>query len=263
MGSATIQGRLWGARAEDWAQVQEQTALPLFGAVLDAARVTRGTRLLDAGCGAGLASLLANLRGAEVSAIDASFALVDVARRRMPSVDIQVTDLEELPYGDSSFDAAIVVNSLFYAADPQRALAEIVRVVRPSGRVVVTSWGAAERCEYAAVIRLLGALMPPPPPGATPGGPFAYSEPGALEGILASANLEFAGRGEAPCTFFYPDRETPRRAQSSSGVTQRAIEHSGEAAVLAAIDDADRAHTHPDGSIRYDNVFIWVSGIRR
>ena len=49
MGSATVQGQLWGARAQDWAAHVEQVGLPLFGAVLDAARVTSGTRLLDAG----------------------------------------------------------------------------------------------------------------------------------------------------------------------------------------------------------------------
>lgn len=54
MGSAAIQGRLWGARAEDWATYVEQVCLPLHAAVLDAARVTAGTRLLDVGCGAGL-----------------------------------------------------------------------------------------------------------------------------------------------------------------------------------------------------------------
>jgi len=61
MGSATVQGQLWGAHAQDWATYLEQVGLPLFGAVLDAAHVTSGTRLLDAGCGAGLLALLASL----------------------------------------------------------------------------------------------------------------------------------------------------------------------------------------------------------
>ena len=61
-----------GARAEDWAAYVEQVGLPLFGAALDAARVTSGTRLLDAGSGAGLLALLASLRGAHVTALDAS-----------------------------------------------------------------------------------------------------------------------------------------------------------------------------------------------
>ncbi|HEX7060511.1 MAG TPA: hypothetical protein VF200_00990 [Woeseiaceae bacterium] len=70
MGSAKIQGQLWGARARDWAGCVEQVSLPLFGAALDAARVTAGTRLLDAGCGAGLLAVLGSFRGAEVTAFD-------------------------------------------------------------------------------------------------------------------------------------------------------------------------------------------------
>ncbi len=58
-----------GSRAQDWATYVEQVCLPLFGVALDAARVTSGTRLLDAGCGAGLLALLAHLRGAQVAAL--------------------------------------------------------------------------------------------------------------------------------------------------------------------------------------------------
>ncbi len=84
MGSATVQGRLWGANPQDYAEYLEQVGLPLLGAALDAARVTRGTRLLDTGCGAGLGALLANLHGATVSAIDASAGLLAIARRGCP-----------------------------------------------------------------------------------------------------------------------------------------------------------------------------------
>jgi SAM-dependent methyltransferase len=263
MGSAAIQGPLWGAQAHDWAQVQEQSELPLFGAVLDAARVTNDTRLLDAGCGAGLAALLAALRGAAVSAIDAAASQLEIARQRLPEADIREADLEALPFHDAAFDAAIAVNSVFYAASPPAALRELARVVRTGGRVVVTSWGRAEQCDYAAVIRAMGSLMPPPPPGAPAGGPFALAEPGALEDVLAEAGLRVVERGEASCPFVYPNGAVSWRGQASSGVAQRAIAHSGEAAVRTAIEEADRTHTHPDGSIRYDNVFIWVAAVRQ
>ena len=59
MASAKVQGQLWGRHARDFATHLEQVTLPLHGAVLDAAHVTAGTRLLDAGCGAGLLALLA------------------------------------------------------------------------------------------------------------------------------------------------------------------------------------------------------------
>lgn len=239
MGSAEIQGPLWGAEAWDWAQFQEQTVLPLFGAVLDAAHVSSGTRFLDAGCGAGLPALLATLRGARVSAFDASTELTAIAQQRLPDADIGEADLEALPYDDSSFDAAAAINSLFYAADSSAALRELVRVTRPGGRIVVTSWGQPDQCAYGSVLRAVGALLPSPPPGAPAGGPFAFSAPGVLEDVLASTGLCVSERGEVSCPFIYPDAETSLRGQLSSGVVQRAIAHSGEAAVRTAIEECD------------------------
>lgn len=261
MGSAEVQGPLWGAQSWDWAQIQEQTVLPLFGAALDAARVTAGTRFLDAGCGAGLPALLAALRGADVSAFDASTKLIEIAQQRLPDANVREADLEDLPYADDSFDAVAAINSVFYAADPQAALRELVRVVRPGGRVVVTSWGRAEQCEYASVIRALGPLMPAPPPGAPAGGPFALAEPGALKKVLESAGLSVTGRGEVGCPFSFPNADVSWRGQASSGVTQRAIAHSGETAVREAVEECDCAATRPDGQIYYDNTFIWVVGV--
>lgn len=263
MGSATMQGRLWGARARDWAAYTEQVSLPLFGAVLDAARVTAGTRLLDAGCGAGLLALLAGLRGAQVAALDASAALVAVARERLPTADVREGDLEALPFADARFDAITAVNSLFYAADMTVAMRELVRVVRPGGRVVVTAWGPPARCEFlAAVMPALGPLLPPPPPGAQPPHPGALSEPGALAAVLTRAGLRVVEEREVACPFVFPNTETSWRANASAGVNRAAIAHSGEAAVRAVYAAADRAHAQPDGSIRYENVFLCVAGER-
>lgn len=263
MGSAEIQGPLWGARAEDWAAYVEQVGLPLFGAALDAARVTAGTRLLDAGCGAGLLALLARLRGAEVAAIDAAPGMIEVARERLPGADVRVGDLESLPFTDADFDAVIAVNSVFYAADMAAAMNEIARVVRPGGRVVLTAWGPPQKCEFlTAIMPQLGPLMPPPPPGAPPPHPGALSEPGALAAILDGAGLVPKEEGEVACPFIFPSAEISWRGNGSAGINQAAIAHSGEAAVRAAYAAADAAHTRADGSVRYDNVFIWASGER-
>jgi SAM-dependent methyltransferase len=263
MGSAAIQGQLWGARAEDWATCVEQVCLPLFGAALDAARVTAGTRLLDAGCGAGLLALLASLRGARVTALDAAPGLLAIARQRLPAADVREGDLEALPFADSSFDAVTAVNSVFYAADMAAATRELVRVTRPGGRVVVTAWGPPERCEFlSAVMPALGPLLPPPPPGAQPPHPGALSEPGALAGVLRSAGLRVVDEGEIACPFVFPSTEASWRGNASAGVNQAAIAHSGEAAVRAVYANADRAHMRPDGSVRYQNVFLWAAGER-
>ena len=263
MGSSDIQGALWGARAEDWAAYLEQTGLPLFGAALDAARVKAGTRLLDAGCGTGLLAMLADLRGADVAAIDAACGMIEVARQRLPGADVRVGDLEALPFADRSFDAVIGVNSVFYADDMAAAMKEIARVVRPGGLVVLTAWGPSQKCEFlTAIMPQLGPLMPPPPPGATPPHPGALSEPGALSAILEGAGLVAKEQGEVASPFIFPSAEISWRGNSSAGINQAAIAHSGEAAVRAAYARADALHSRADGSVRYDNVFIWASGER-
>jgi SAM-dependent methyltransferase len=258
-----VQGRLWGTRPQDFATLLEQISLPLFGATLDAAQVVPGTRLLDAGCGAGLLPLLASLRGATVAGLDASEPLLVIARERLPGADLRQGDLESLPFDDTSFDAVTAVNSIFYAADMPAAMREISRVVRPGGRVVITAWGPPERCEFlTSVMRAVGPLMPPPPPGAPAGGPGALAAPGALANLLEEAGLRPVDGGEVSCPFVFPNAEISWRANASAGPNQIAVAHSGEDAVRAAFAGADRAHTRPDGSIRYENVFLWAAGER-
>jgi len=69
--------------------------------------------------------------------------------------------------------------------------------------------------------------------------------------------------GEVACPFVFANTETSWRGNTSAGVNQAAIAHSGEAAVRAVYANADRAHARPDGSIRYENVFLWAAGERR
>jgi len=177
-GSATVQGELWGARARDWAEVQEPAQRELYPPVFDAAGVGEGTSLLDVGCGSGLAAAIAHERGAKVSGIDAALPFVEIARGRVPGADFRVGELEALPYDDDSFDVVTGFAAFQYAADPVHALQEARRVARPRGIVVILTWGQPEHCEAAGIIKVLGSLLPPPPPGAS--GPFALSAPGAL-----------------------------------------------------------------------------------
>jgi SAM-dependent methyltransferase len=128
--------------------------------------VTAGTRLLDAGCGAGLLALLAHLRGAQVTALETAPTLLAIVRERVPAADVREGDLEAVPFADGGFDAVTAVNSIFYAADTAAAARELARVVRFGGRVVITAWGPlrAERSHDRFVFGG-GSLMPPPPPG--------------------------------------------------------------------------------------------------
>lgn len=109
-------------------------------AMLELAGDVTGRRILDAGCGSG--PLLAELRerGAQVSGFDLSSGMVDLARRRLGAdTDLRVADLAApLPYADGAFDDVISSLVLHYLEDWGPALAELRRVVKPGGRLLVS-----------------------------------------------------------------------------------------------------------------------------
>jgi SAM-dependent methyltransferase len=108
-------------------------------AVLDLLGDVAGRRTLDAGCGSG--PLLADLaeRGASVAGFDASRAMIGLARERLrDEADLKVADLTQpLPYDAEAFDDALAVLVLHYLEDWSRPLAELRRVLKPGGRLVV------------------------------------------------------------------------------------------------------------------------------
>lgn len=230
--SSPINGRLWGARARDWADIQEVQVSPVYEAALQRTGVGLGTRYLDVGCGASVAGHMAAARGAHVCGVDASDAMIAIARENTPEGDFQVGDLEALPFANSAFDVVTGFNAFQYAANPAVALAEAGRVTRPGGWIVVMTWGPPDSSPATAMVRALGPVLPPPPPGAP--GPFALSDEATLRAFVADAGLKPDAVFDVDCQWTYRDEATAIRAFNSAGVATRAIEHSGEAAVTEA-----------------------------
>jgi SAM-dependent methyltransferase len=231
--TAGVQGRLWSARARDWADVQEPVQGSMYAPVLEAAGVGEGTRLLDVGCGSGVAAAIARRRGAHVSGIDAAQPAVEIARERLPEGDFRVGEMQALPYEDGCFDVVTGFNAFQYAADPVAALREARRVTSGGGTIVALTWGRPEDCEATVYLKALASLLPAPPPG-TPG-PFALSAPDALEQLARDAGLTPARADEVTTPWEYPDRETAIRGLLSSGPAVKAIEAAGERRVAAAV----------------------------
>jgi SAM-dependent methyltransferase len=256
MGSAERNAALWGARPRDWADVQEGQVRPLYDAVLDELRVGDGTRLLDVGCGAGMAAQLAAERGARVSGFDATEPLVEVARERVPEGDFRVGDMESLPYGDDSFDAVVGFNSFQFAADPGTALREAARVGVAGAPIAVATWGRADQCEARAILGAQGTLLPPPPPDAP--GPFALSEPGALDRLLEQAALTASEPREVETVWRYPDVETAMRGLKGAGPATAAIRAVGEERLDEVLREALAPFTSEDGTVVLRNVFRYV-----
>ena len=258
--SGEANGRIWGLRAADWSTIQEPQCAPAYHAVFDKAAVGSETRVLDAGCGAGMALRLAADLGAAVSGIDASAALIEVARGRLPDAALTQGELEELPFEDDAFDVVTGFNSFQFAADPVAALREARRVTAPGGKVFIMTWGDPAGMEAVALVAALKPFLPPPPPGAA--GPFALSEPGRLEELTAKAGLTALEVFDVETPWSYPDLATALRGLGSSGVAAKAVELAGQEAVDAAHEAALVPFRQPDGGYRIRATFrVLMAGV--
>ena len=109
-------------------------------AMIELAGDVRGRRLLDAGCGSGPLTDDLRARGAEVSGFDSSIAMLELARERLGGdVDLRVADLSQpLPYADGEFDDVVVSLVLHYLEDWSAPLAELRRILKPGGRLLLS-----------------------------------------------------------------------------------------------------------------------------
>lgn len=256
MGSAQGQAQVWGVQARNWADLMEGMSLPIYRVVLDKTNVGRGTRLLDIGCGTGIAAQLAAKLGADVKGLDASEAELAIARERVPTGNFICGEMEELPYADASFDVVTGFSSFQFAQDPVNALREARRVIKPGGYVAMVAWGRMEDCEFATTLKAVIACLPPPPPGAK--GTFALSEPGKMEALMEQAGLTVYAHGDVSCPFTYPDDETAWKSISSSGPLVAAIRAAGEETIKQAVLASLVPFKTPNGGYRQENLMHYV-----
>lgn len=178
----------WEARAHPYAEGLTALTQGAAEALLDAAAVTAATRLLDVATGPGVVALAARRRGAEVTAVDQSQAMVDLARAA--GLDARRAGAEELPFDDDTFDAVVAGFLVNHLARADAGVAELARVCGAGGRVAVSVWDAPEA---NAALGLFGpvaesaGLAAPTPPG--PDGAL-YADAGRLTALLTTAGLD-------------------------------------------------------------------------
>ncbi len=218
----------------DWGRgAYERTAValaPAAEAVVPAGRVRPGQRVLDVGCGTGNAALIAARAGAQVTAVDPAPRLRDVARaqarREGLTIEVLAGEAASLPVADRSFDAVLSNFAVIFAADPTAAVAEMVRVVAPGGRIVFSAWlpgGAIEQLNAAAMGMVRRALGAPAPPA-----PFAWHDQSALVTLFAAhdktervAQHELAFTAASPQGFLEAQRTSHPMAIAGFEVLER------------------------------------------
>ena len=141
--------------ASGYARELDPTLAGAVERMVELADARPGIRLLDLATGTGTIARAAAARGSSVVAVDASARMLEVARSLEPDLDLRLGDAYALPLGDDEFDVVTCGLSLSHFGEPERALREVMRVLRRPGRLVASAWAAGSSTPSGIVAPLL------------------------------------------------------------------------------------------------------------
>ena len=152
-------------------------------AVFSLADPQPGEYALDVSCGTGNYALALAARKLIVAAVDSARKMLEIAQskaaRELLSIDFRLGTADDLPFASDSFDLVTAILMLEFTPSPQKALSEMLRVLKPGGRIVI---GVLGRCSLWATVRRLKGLFAP-----SIWSRATFSSPGNLKDLLADA----------------------------------------------------------------------------
>ncbi|MFF3415631.1 SAM-dependent methyltransferase [Streptomyces sp. NPDC002698] len=259
-----------GARARDWAEIQERMLVPLYEAVYERLEVGGGTRLLGLGCGSGLALLMAASRGAAVTGVDSSSPeRLALARERLlprdrdtgPHAGIRIVSgapRDTVAQGAPAYDLVTAFEPIGCVAGDSEGLGSLLAEAAPlAGRgtpVVLVGWGPPERCSTSAVLRVATKLADPLRGAAS----WRAARRDDLEDVAQRAGLRPDGSGRVSCPFGYADVDSAVRGLLSTGLFDAAVAATDQAQVDKEVAEALHPHLRRDGTVWMPNVFRYL-----
>jgi SAM-dependent methyltransferase len=245
----------------DYPAVASEVIAPLGPILVAAAEVAPGDRVLDVGAGSGNAAIPAALTGADVVASDLTPDLLETGRqeaaRRGAQLRWEEADAEALPYGDASFDVVLSCVGVMFAPHHQQSADELVRVLRPGGRLGLLSWTPSGF--IGQMFATMKPYAPPPPPGAQP--PPLWGDEAHVRNLLGDRVTDVvAGTATLPVPLF-PDGATFRdffkRTYGPTIAVYRSL--AADPARTAELDEALAAHGDryvSDGAMEWEYLLF-------
>lgn len=189
----------WETSSQYWTKHQaliEQMYLPLSRALIEEARIVSGQAVLDVGGGSGEPSLTISPvvgNSGSVTYTDPAGGMVkaaqeEAARRGIQNIQFHQCPAEQLPFADNSFDAAVSRMSSMFFPDVLAGLRQMLRVVKPNGRVSFLVWSNPERNPFFSVVtEILDRFVPADVEDEDAPTAFRFAAPGKLANLLTEA----------------------------------------------------------------------------